>query len=126
MHLMEFPMRPLLLCLSALLPLPALAQDDESTSLPAFGTPPGIYFNTSIAVNAPLTATDSAGKLAEEDSYRQSLYVRSVAECEGLMATIAKSCTITGVNVSSQINANPGQPDYLYVTANISMTVELK
>jgi len=30
------------------------------------------------------------------------------------------------VSVSTQINSNPGQADYLYASANIAMQVELK
>lgn len=116
-------MRVLAFVTASLLSLPVAAQEttDDMGNMMS-----GIYFSTSISVNAPLTALDAAAKEAEEDSYRQRLYVRAVKECEGLLATIAKSCMITNVSVSTQVNANPGQPDYLYGTANISMTVELK
>jgi hypothetical protein len=126
LDLMECPMRALLLCLSALLPLPALAQDTATEVAVGDALPVGVYFNSSISLNVPLTGTDLESKMAEEDAYRQSLYARAVKECAGLMEAIAKSCTITAVNVSTQVNANPGQPDYLYATASITMTVELK
>ena len=108
---------------ASLLSLPVAAQEsmDEMGGMTS-----GIYFSTSISVNAPLSAADATAKEAEEDTYRQRLYVRAVKECEGLLATIAKSCVITNVSVSTQVNASPGQPDYLYGTANISMTVDLK
>ena len=105
-----------------LLSVPAAAQEEMDMS----GMMSGIYFSTSISVNAPMAGADAAAKEAEEDAYRQRLYVRAVKECDGLMATIAKSCSITNVSVSTQVNASPGQPDYLYGSANISMTVELK
>ena len=105
-----------------LMSVPAVAQEEMDMS----GMMSGIYFSTSIGVNAPMAGADAAAKEAEEDAYRQRLYVRAVKECDGLMATIAKSCMITNVSVSTQVNASPGQPDYLYGTANISMTVELK
>lgn len=109
-----------LLCLMS---LPAMAQDEMGD----MGMmPPGVYFSTSISVNAPMTGMDAVAKEAEEDAYRQRLYVRSVKECEGLLATIAKTCEITNVSVSTQVSSSPGQPDYLYGTANISMNVELK
>ena len=109
-----------LLCLSS---LPAMAQEEMMDGEMPMG---GIYFSTSISVNAPMTATDAMGKEAEEDAYRQRLYVRAVKECEGLLATIATTCEVTNVSVSTQVTASPGQPDYLYGTANISMNVELK
>jgi hypothetical protein len=113
-------MRAAVLLLTTFLALPAHADDRVA------GATAGIMFNTSISVNAPLVATDPAARIAEETAYRQSLYRRSAGECDELLATIASSCVITAVNVSTQINSNPGQPDYLYATANISMTVELK
>jgi len=116
-------MRLYALPLLSLLSLPAAAQEEIDMS---GGMMSGIYFSTSISVNAPMAGADAAAKEAEEDAYRQRLYVRAVKECNGLMATIAKSCVITNVSVSTQVNANPGQPDYLYGSANISMTVELK
>lgn len=83
-------------------------------------------FNSSISLNLPLTATDRAGKQAEEDGHRRDLYARSVKECAILLESIASACTITSVNILTQVNSNPGQPDYLYVSSNISMQVELK
>lgn len=116
-------MRLFALPLLCLVSMPALAQEEMMEGdMPSYGT----YFSTSISINAPMTATDAVGKEAEEDAYRQRLYVRAVKECEGLLATIAKTCEITNVSVSTQVSASPGQPDYLYGSANISMTVELK
>ena len=106
---------------------PALVQaEDVATTASMSGVPTGIMFSTSISLNLPLTAPDSVGKQAEEDSRRRDLYARSVKECALLLDTIAKSCAITSVNVSTQINGSPGQPDYLYLSANIAMQVELK
>ena len=101
-----------------------LARAQEDT-MPA-EAPAGIMFNTSISLNLPLTATDRAARQAEEDGYRRDLYARSVGECQVLLDSIAKSCTITSISVSTQTNSNPGQPDYLYASSNIAMQVELK
>ncbi len=117
-------MRSAIILLSMLIAAPALAQ--EATDTMAAGMPPGIMISTSIGINAPLAATDRAGKTAEEDAYRQSLYARSVAECDALLASIAKTCVVTSVNVSTQLNASPGQPDFLYASSSITMQVELK
>lgn len=111
------------LALSAMT-LPALAQEEGGDFFA--GEMSGVMFNTSFSINAPMTALDVAGKTAEEDAYRASLYARSNAECELILATIAGTCVITSVNVSTQVSASPGQPDYLYASANVTMQVELK
>lgn len=108
----------------SILTLPALAQDQTGEFFP--GDMGGVMFNTSFSINAPMTATDAAGKVAEEDAYRSSLYARSSAECDLLLTTIAATCEVTSVNVSTQLSATPGQPDYLYASASVTMTVELK
>lgn len=117
-------MRICLFCLGLLAaPLSALAQD---TATPAPASSGGVTISTSISLNLPLMAPDRAGKLAEEELRRRDLYARSVGECAVLLESVAKSCTITGISVSSQTNSNPGQPDYLYASASITMQVELK
>jgi len=121
-------MRPAVPALSLALILCAplvRAQDDSMTAMrvdPALG----IMFNTSLSLNLPLTATDPAARQAEEDGYRRNLYARSVGECQVLLDSIAKSCAVTGISVSTQITSNPGAPDYLYASSNITMQVELK
>lgn len=100
----------------------AWAQDAAAPAEAALG----IMVNTSLSLNLPLTATDPAARQAEEDGYRRDLYTRSVGECRLLLDSIAKSCVITGISVSTQTNSNPGQPDYLYASSNITMQVELK
>lgn len=110
--------------LPAALSLAASVAGAQETATPSGMA--GVAFNTSISLNLPLTASDPAAKLAEEEGHRKDLYARSVRECAILLETIATACAITGVSVSSQINSNPGQPDYLYVSSNITMQVDLK
>lgn len=106
--------------------LPGLAVAQDTAEPAAEAAVAGTSLNTSISLNLPLTARDAAGRRAEEDAYRMDLYARSVKECALLLESIAKTCVITSINVSTQVNSNPGQPDYLYVSSNISMQVELK
>jgi len=108
-----------------LLCTPLARAQDSATALPG-GAGAGIMFNTSISLNLPLVGSDRAARQAEEDAHRRDLYARSVDECRVLLDSIAKSCVITGISVSTQTNSNPGQPDYLYVSSNIAMQVELK
>lgn len=105
----------------AFLASPGLAQ--EAANL---GMAPGVMVNTTISINAPMSAADPAGRQAEEDAHRKVLYTRSAGECAMLIDTVARSCTVVAVNVSTQVNTAPGQPDYLYATVSISMQVELK
>jgi hypothetical protein len=109
----------------SLIPGLALSQDNTANTTLA-GPPSGIMINTSISLNLPLTGADRDSKQAEEDAQRRGLYARSVKECALLLDSVAKSCVITSISISTQINSNPGQPDYLYVSSNIGMQVELK
>jgi hypothetical protein len=109
----------------ALTPLPGFAEDTAAGSAVPTDAPK-VMLSTSISMNLPLTASDSAARQAKEDSTRKDLYLRSARECELLLDSIAASCVITSVNLSSQVNSSPGQPDYLYTSSTITMEVGLK
>jgi hypothetical protein len=100
---------------------------DTAAATAALGLPPlpGILVTTSISLNIPLAALGPEERQAEEDRYRRGFYERATGECAILLETVAKSCEVTSLNISTQINSSPGQPDYLYATANITMQVEL-
>lgn len=121
-------MRALILSLAlAAGPHAAIAQDQSTAPVAEVAaTAGGVMFNTSISLNLPLLGADPAAKQAEEEAHRKELYARSVRECDILLESIAKSCTITGISVSSQTNSSPGQADYLYASSSIAMQVELK
>jgi hypothetical protein len=109
--------------------VPAIAQDETTGNSEATEMMPGggtVALSTSISVNLPLMAADRDTKTSEEDSYRRDLYARSVKECTVLLESIAQSCVITSVNVSTQLNSSPGQPDYLYASSTITMDIILK
>lgn len=121
-------MRGIALAAVLCLPVAALAQDTigstDDGSLRAAGQ--GFVFSTSISLNLPLTAPDRAARAAEEEGHRRDLYQRSVGECALLLDTVAAACKITAINVSTQINSSPGQPEYLYASSTITMQVTLK
>ncbi len=105
----------------------ARAEDLATTATPGQAVAAsGIMVNSSISLNLPLLAADRAARQEEEESHRRDLYTRALRECAVLLDSIARACTITAVSVSTQVNSNPGQADYLYATANIGMQVELK
>lgn len=116
-------MRLALPLILAVLTAPALATAQETAAASA---PAGVDISTSFSYNVPLLGLDAAAKRAEEDRYRQDLTERSAKECAMLLATVAASCAITSMNVSVQVNANPGQPDYLYASATVTMRAEMK
>jgi hypothetical protein len=79
-------------------------------------------FNTQVFV-----AVETEPQIQEQERrLKQSMYERAVGECELLRATIALSCRMTGISVSTQITSTPGNPATLYVNANVSMEVMLK
>jgi hypothetical protein len=123
-------MRPSFLAaiLSVIIPIvPVSAQTTTIGTTDGDGaTGASIVISTSMSLNVPLSVADRLGKLAEEQGYRADLYARSLKECEVLLESIATKCTITSINVSTQLNSNPGQPDYLYASSTITMDVVLK
>ncbi len=122
---MRATLTALIFCL-AIAPLAGFAQTTTTGEANAVPGAAGVMLTTSISINLPLTAPDRAGKQVEEDGYRRDLYQRSVKECAVLLESIAADCVITSVNVSTQINSSPGQPDYLYASSTITMDVDLK
>ena len=108
----------------ALTAAPALAESN-AIALPATGP-----VNVNVSYNLQLPAgpgPDTAELLssAERDA-RKSMYTLAAKECEALLATIASSCQITAINVSTQINRYPGQVPTLYISSNVSMQIALK
>jgi hypothetical protein len=62
----------------------------------------------------------------QERTLKQSLYQRAIGECELLQASIALSCRITNIGVSTQLNRGHGNPPTFYINANVNMEVTLK
>ncbi len=100
-----------------------LAQDADSGDGASMG---GVTISTSYNISAPMKSLGAADQDAEDRDYRVQLYKKSAAECADLTATIAKSCLITGITVSTQINRSPGVPDSMYATGSVTMQVDLK
>jgi hypothetical protein len=101
----------------------AFGQDAASEEAAMAG---GVAVSTSYNISAPMTSAGATDQDAEDRAYRVQMYKKSAAECADLLATIAKSCTITGISVSTQINRAPGQPDSMYATGSVTMQVEMK
>jgi hypothetical protein len=111
-----------LLCLSA---TTAFAQDtapDESQAI----LPGGIAISTSYSLNGPMLAKTPQGSALEEQGYRKSLYQQSAKECADLLDTIATTCTVTNISVSTQITRQTGMTDQIYASGSVTLQVELK
>lgn len=93
---------------------------------PALAAGAPIWVNNSYSMQIPADTETDARITDQEKSLKRSMYERAARECEDLKATIALSCQVTNINVSTQINRNPGAPSQLYVTANVQMQVTLK
>ena len=85
-----------------------------------------IQASASYSMTVMVAADDDAAMAGQEQKIKRSLYERAARECGDLLATIALSCSITNINVSTQINRNYGQPPQIYANANVAMQVTLK
>ena len=109
--------------LTGLLAGTAAAAGDNMT---AFAAGEAIQVNSSF--NAQIfVANETEPQIQEQErSLKQSMYERATGECELLRASIALSCRMTSISVSTQFNRSPGNPATFYINANVSMEVMLK
>ena len=108
----------------ALTAAPAFA---ESNTMALSATGP-VSVNVSYNLQLPAGPGPDTTELLSsvERNARKSMYTLAAKECEDLLATIASSCQITAINVSTQINRYPGQMPTLYISSNVSMQIALK
>jgi hypothetical protein len=93
---------------------------------PAFATNPAISVNTSYSLQVPAEGETDARIAEKEKTLKRSVYERTARECDDLKATIALTCQITNISVSTQITRYPGSPAQLYVSANVQMQITMK
>jgi hypothetical protein len=115
-------LRLILSTILALSACPALAQEEVSDA----GLIGGVAVSTSYNISGPMAAKTAAESAAEEQTYRKQMYALSAKECDDLMATIAKTCTIGSISVSTQISRTPGTPDQMYASGSVTLQVEMK
>jgi hypothetical protein len=85
-----------------------------------------VSVSVAYSLNLPLSEGAVLVDAANNRAYRRSLYQKAEEECADFLATIAKACSITNINVSTAENRYVGQPATLYVSVNVSMQIELK
>ncbi len=77
--------------------------------------------------SAQIAATDNDAVITQQEkNLKRAMYERAARECADILASVATSCSITGINVSTQINRNYGQPPSIYVNSSVTMQVTLK
>jgi hypothetical protein len=98
----------------------------------ALAATPALAAGQTIQVNASFNSQivvtdDNEAKMAEQEkTLKRAMYERAARECDDMRATIALTCTITNISVSTSINRNYGQPPSIYVNSNVSLQVTLK
>ena len=73
-----------------------------------------------------MTAKTEADLDLEEQGYRKAMYAKSAKECADLLDTIAKTCSVTNVSVSTQVTRQSGLQDQMYASASVTLQVDLK
>ncbi|MGH6907268.1 MAG: hypothetical protein ACREDX_05350 [Aestuariivirga sp.] len=93
---------------------------------PALAGGAAIQTNASFSAQVVATADNDAEISQQEKGLKRAMYERAAREYDNLRTSIAISCSITGINVSTQINRNYGQPPNIYVNSSVTMQVTLK
>lgn len=84
--------------------------------------------NVSISFNSqtPLTETSDKAVAAIQKMGRKLIYKMAREECETLRTTIARTCSLTSLNVSSQLRQQHNQPNSLYINGSAQFAITLK
>lgn len=96
-----------------------------ASASPVLAQIPTISVNASYSLQVPATGDENAVS-AQEKALKRSMYERAARECDDLKATIALTCQITSIGVSTQLNRNLGSPPQIYVSANVQMQITAK
>ena len=97
-----------------------------ASSLPAAAAGQTIQASASFNAQVLVLEDNEAKMLEQEKALKRDTYERASRECDDLRATIALTCSITNISVSTSINRNYGQPPSIYVNSSVTMQVTLK
>ncbi len=84
--------------------------------------------NVSINFNSqsPLTETSEKAISAIQKMGRRLIYKMAREECETLLSTIAQTCSLTSLNVSSQVRQQHSHPNSLHINGSARFAITLK
>ncbi len=84
--------------------------------------------NVSINFNSqsPLTETSEKAISMLQKMGRKMIYRMAREECETLRSTIAKTCSLTSLNVSSQVRQQHNRPNSLHINGSAQFAITLK
>ena len=84
--------------------------------------------NVSVSFNSqtPLTETNDKAIAAIQKMGRKLIYKMAREECATLRNTIAETCQLTNLNVSSQLRHQHNQPNSLYINGSAQFSITLK
>ena len=84
--------------------------------------------NVSFSFNSqsPLTETSEKAIAAIQKMGRKMIYKMAREECETLRSTIAKTCSLTSLNVSSQLRQQHKRPNSLHINGSAQFSITLK
>ena len=86
-----------------------------------------VNVNVSVNMEIPLADDDTETIAAAQVDGRKILYRLATTECPILLETIAETCRLTNLNVSTQIRRqNAAKPISLYVSGNAQFAISLK
>jgi len=115
---------PAVALLAGLALAPAAA---EASILAPFDRGQPVNVNVGFNTQVPLPDLSEETLAAAQKAGREYLYRLGGEECALLLATIAKACRLTNLNINTQIQQHndPAQP-LLYVNGNASFVIGLK
>lgn len=109
-----------IMCLSV---LPA----SGSLRIAGYTTNPTVNVSVSFNSHLPITRTDDDALTALQTAARKRVYGMAARECAFLIDSIAASCRLTGINVSTQIQHQSGSnPPMLYLNGSAQFAITLK
>jgi len=112
--------------LAALTLAAALPASAKARSMQLHGDQP-VNVNVSFNTQVPLTDLREDTITASHKAGRQFIYRMGRDECAVLMATIAKTCRLTNINLSTRVqNNNNRSPVNLQISGNVSFSISLK
>ena len=84
--------------------------------------------NVSISFNSqsPLTETSEKAISAIQKMGRKLIYKMAREECETLRSTIAQTCSLTNLNVSSQLRQQRNTHNTLHINGSAQFAITLK